>query len=753
MALGTVPAGWTQTPSGLFAPQIPPTTVNLLEQIQRGVYGGAGGLYGNGIPAVNSFGSPVINPGYPVGTGMQVLPDGTMVSLATRGRVVLANNHRSPYGTIMPDLPYAAETPLTDEILAARARQGAMGVRGVMRNSGPGYMADTGYPRQIALPQAAGPTGQGYATPLLTEVQQGVYGGNPSAINANVIPVAEPSQIPMMPVGQMRGTTAASMPYAQWEQASDDLVNSVSRQGPYMGTRGWARNSGPSYMAESGYPRQLALPQYADQIPSQNIGAAGAANPSSIPQGAGAGTLATDLPYADQAMAMGRATEGVSPLARAAGVAETPVGIRGLRSQMTPAQLLADSGIGTRSMGAVTGATDDLLAGKPWTAYQGAGALPGTGAAGFPVAETAASGALAGLPAAEAAAGRFASSGGLRAAAGEVFSPKGAGLKGAAGRFALGLGIGTAAGRAADRLGGSETIPGQFMEGVKYGGGFGSAGGVPGAIVGGLGVGIGNVASHAIQGRGIESITGGGEGEIADTPLGNYMRSQMVTGPDGSDSLTDQGAIVAALVGESPTGNNNIFAQLGMDSATADEMKARINADLAATDSQDERVNVLKKAADELVQYATGGGAAGGMGAGGSMSPADLAAMQVAASQIMAPVAADSMALGQMQSAALNSLSDSLPEAYRPVVANMANQITPRSQQVANAYIQQATAMPQLNVLDSYQNQVDQTAQQLTAQALSQVMPNSGATDFASLVANAGGSSADIVNQLAGLGQ
>lgn len=86
------------------------------------------------------------------------------------------------------------------------------------------------------------------------------------------------------------------------------------------------------------------------------------------------------------------------------------------------------------------------------------------------------------------------------------------------------------------------------------------------------------------------------------------------------------------------------------------------------------------------------------------------------------------------------------------MVANMANQITPRSQQVANAYIQQATAMPGLNVLDSYQNQVNQTAQQLTAQALAGGVSGGGATDFASLVANAGGSSADIVNQLAGIG-
>lgn len=734
MALGNIPPGWVQSPGGLFAPPYPPAVVDLLTQIQRGVYGGSGGLFGTGIPSANSMGNPSINPQFPQ----------TDMPVRQGQRVQLLNNHRAPYGTITPNLPYAQDTPLTDEILAARQRQGNLGVRGVLRNSGPGYMAETGYPRQTALPAAAGPAGQGYATPLLTQVQQGVYGGNPSAINAGVIPEVTPSSIPP---GAGRGTGAGSMPYAQWQQASDDLVSAVGRQGPYAGTRGWGRSSGPGYVAETGFPRQVALPQYAEslRIPNQT-GLAGAVNevpvtrPGSIPQGAGRGTGIGSLPFADEAIALGPVPD------------PPPVRQSTLRNalrngtQNGPGMSINNAGALAES---VIPETPVSIGGRrvpDWRSFQGGS--NGVGAAGFPTAdyvpsvapEVAAQGGI------RSALGGATS--GIRGAATDAFSPRnGASSMGNIKRFGLGLGIGMGGGALADRLGGSDTVAGQFTEGFSQGGSFGSVGGLPGAIVGGLGVGIGNVASHALQGRGIESILGGGGTEIAEGPLGDYIRSQQTVDAEGNPSMTEKGQIVAGLVDPEV----NVFAQMGLPEDFASEMTDRVNGQLAGTDSQAQRVEILKDAADEIYDYWNTGGETQQQ----QMSPNDIAAMQIMASQMMAPVAADSVALGSMQASALEGLQGTLPEAYRQPVQQMVDQAVPSSQRVANAYMQQAYAMPQLDVLQGYQNQVDQTAQQLTAQALSGAY-GTGATgggDLASLIAGAtggGGSSADIVAALAG---
>lgn len=653
--------------------------------------------------------------------GLGDLMGGGGVSMPTNPSSIPMN---AGYATGAGNLPYgygSLETPTTDALLEAMRRRGAYA-------GGRGFLKGTGAP--LGLPRAS----------LATELQAGMYGAGGSTIGQNVIPMANASPIPP---GAGRGTGAANMPYAQWQQASDELVNSVARQGPYAGTRGWGRSSGPGYMAETGFPRQLALPS--GQIPNQT-GLAGAvtevpvARPSSIPQGAGRGTGVGSLPY-----------QGAYEMPP---VYEPPVRQSTLRNslrngtQTGPGMSFNNAGALAES---VVPETPVSIRGRNvpnWRSFQGG--ADGVGAAGFPTGDyvpaaaaesTAARGGIRGL--------LGGATGGVRGAATDAFSPKnGVSNMGNIKRFGLGLGIGMGGGALADRLGGAETVPGQFAEGFAQGGSFGAVGGLPGALVGGLGVGLGNTLSHAIQGRGIESILGGGEGEIADSPLGNYIMSQQVTGEDGSQDLTDQGAIVAALVGESDV---NIFPQLGIDSQTEATMKQEINAKLAATDSQEERVNILKGAADELLQLVTGGGQADA----GAMNPQDIAAMQIMASQMMAPVAADSVALGNMQADALQGLQGTLPEAYRQPVQQMVDQAVPRGQRVANAYMQQAYAMPQLDVLNQYQSQVDQTAQQLTAQALSGAY-GTGATgggDLASLIAGAnggGGSSADIVAALAG---
>lgn len=660
-----------------------------------------------------------------------------------------------PYGAgagtgagVMPYGYGSLETPTTDALLEAIRRRGVYA-------GGRGFLKGTGQP--LGLPRAT----------LARELQGGMYGAGGSTIGQNVIPMGNPSPIPP---GAGRGATAADMPYAQWQQASDDLVASVQRQGPYMGTRGWARNSGPSYMAESGYPRQLALPQYADQIPSQNIGAAGAANPSSIPAGAGIGTGAEAMPYAEQAIALGPVREapvrqstlrntlrnGAEPASRMSFSSPVEVAV-----DTSPQGLLRSSGIDPRTLegqnagvNGTWGAATELPASHPAVS----GVLADTVTDGGRSARSGFFTRNARFLGSEASGGGFGAPGGFvrNYGRGLMGRPALSAIEGRKpslmGRAGGALGRGTVvvaapifAGAAADKFG-DDSIAGQFAEGYSYGGSVGGLLGLPGSVVGGLGAGLGNVGANAISGRGIKSLWGGEEAD--PTPFSEAMRAEENgTDREGNVIYTPRGQLMAMMTNAGEFGR--AADALGMDQDTYRSIVDPFEERLANTNDQEKRVQILGEAADALLERVNGESQ-------GAMRPADLAAMQVAASQIMAPVAADSMALGQMQAAALNSLSGSLPEAYRPVVANMANQITPRSQQVANAYIQQATAMPQLNVLDSYQNQVDQTAQQLTAQALADATGSGGGSDFASIIANAGtsangGGSADIVNQFANL--
>lgn len=675
----------------------PPGLEQILAQLdnaavmERARNMGLGGLPGMGAAGPANIGSIPMNAGY--GGGATNMPYG--------------------YGSL--------ETPTTDALMEAMRRRGPYA-------GGRGFLKGTGAP--LGLPRASS----------AAEVAAGIYGGSPSAINANVIPVTQPS---LIPPGAGAGAGAANMPYAQWQQASDELVNAVQRQGPYAGTRGWGRSSGPGYMAETGFPRQLALPS--GQIPNQT-GAAGAmtevpvTRPGSIPAGAGRGTGAGSLPYQGpyemgpvyeapvrQSTARNALRNGVasgepmsfanprtSALAQSVeGMAETPVSIRG---RNTP----------------------------NWRSFQGGS--NGVGAAGFPTADYVA-------PTVESAAARTGIRGalagtgtGLRGAARDAFSPRsGASNMGNLSRFGLGLGIGMGGGALADKLGGSDTVAGQFTEGFSQGGSFGSVGGLPGAIVGGLGVGIGNVASHAIQGRGIESILGGGGGVEYTGAIGDYMNSQTIQDQEGNTTLTPQAQVVQGLLDPKA----NIWAQMGIPDSLHSQIKEQTDRRLASTDNQEERINILKETADLMLNYHPGDDAVA------SVSPTDIASMQIMASQMMAPVAADAAAFGNMQADALQGLQGTLPEAYRQPVQQMIDQAVPHSQRVANAYMQQAYAMPQLDVLNQYQNTVNQTAQQLTAQALSGSMGtgSTGGGDLASLIAGAqggGGSSADIVNALAG---
>lgn len=641
------------------------------------------------------------------------------------------------YGTGAASMPYgygSLETPTTEALLEAIRRRGVYA-------GGRGFLKGTGQP--LGLPRATS----------AAEVQAGIYGGNPSAINANVIPVTQPSPIPP---GAGRGASAANMPYAQWQQASDELVNAVQRQGPYAGTRGWGRSSGPAYMAETGFPRQLALPS--GQIPSQtglgNMSEVGVARPGSIPAGAGRGTGIGDLPYQGayempavyeapmrQSTLRNQLRNGVqsgagmdfsnprtSALAQSVDAIETPVSIRGRNTPNWRSFQGGENGVGAAGFptadyvppvpGASTGGGNLLTRNASWigaerAAAEGAPSLGRNFARG-----------IMGQP----ALGVEGAKPGLMARA-----------AGGAGRGAVVMGVPMAAGMAADRLG-QDSVGGQFAQGYALGGGFGGIFGLPGSVVGGLGIGLGNVGANAVSGKGIESLWGGGDngpqGVIKD-----YLTNQQVTDPTtGEQTYSPQAQVVIGLLDP----EINMMAQMGIPDEQAQAIQERVNSQLAGTNSQEERIGIVKDAADELLSLTEASTSSN------QMSPSDIAAMQIMASQMMAPVAADAVTYGNMRADALQGLMPSLPEAYQQPVQSMINQAVPRSQRVANAYIQQAYSMPQLDVLQGYQNQVNQTAQQLTAQALSNQMTGGGGSDLASLIAGANGNSGDIVSALAG---
>lgn len=483
-----------------------------------------------------------------------------------------------------------------------------------------------------------------------------------------------------------------NLPYAAESPTTDALMAAMGQRGPYAGARGFMRGAG----------QPLGLPR-ADLLSEVGGGQYGAANQlgrtvtSGIPMGAGQGTGVGSLPYSPESFAMPAASGATS-----SGIPTSSLA-RGLRG--------VESGVSSELAGSVAG-------GRGAMASRG---LMGTLRGMAPAAET-----------------------GIMSRLGSSFRP--GSVRGGLGRLGAGIAIGTLGGAAAEKAGGSNTLAGQALEGASMGGSFGAAAGAPGAIVGGLGVGLGNVLSHAILGRGIESITGGGESE-ATGPLADYLKSQVV-GQDrkGNDVYSDRAQVMAGLMDP----ETNMFAQLGIPTEVSDKIQADYARD-SKDATQEQRVELLGQAADKTIDYLSEAG-----GGNGTMSPSDLATMQIAASQLIAPVAADQVALGNMQADALSAIQPNLPEAYQQPVQNMINQAAPAASRASNAYIQQAVALPQLNVIAQQQAMTDQMAQQLTAQALSGASGGGGIGDLASLVSGAGqgggGSSADIVAQMQQLG-
>lgn len=526
-----------------------------------------------------------------------------------------------------------------------------------------------------------------------------------------------------------------------------DLLDAMRLRGPYAGARGFLRGTGQPLAL----PRADLLSELGGATYGQGTTLGRIAYPSSIPVGAGAGTGAASLPYAPEAFAMGPAQipnqgnlgaigrianpTAIPPNMGAMGQANSAVGLP-YYEPPNAATALLESGVGPQTgnnlragLSNVGRGVSSELAGTvtPSAVAAGEGALARRGLMGT----------LRGMaPAAET---------GALSRIGASFRP--GSFRGGLGRLGAGLAIGTIGGAAAERAGGASNPLGQFLEGASMGGSFGAAAGAPGAAVGALGVGIGNLGSHALLGRGIESITGSGEGE-ATGPFADYLKSQVVGQDDqGNDVYSDRAQIMAGLMDPEV----NMFAQLGVPPEKAAEIQAQYASETENA-TQEQRVEALGRAADETINYLTE------LQTGAQMSPSDLAAMQIAATQLISPVAADQVALGNMQADALGAIQPSLPAAYQQPVQNMISQAVPQASRAANAYIQQAVALPQLNAVTQQQSAIDQTAQQLTAQALSNVTPGGGMGDLASLISGAGatggagGSSADIVAQMQQLG-
>ena len=331
---------------------------------------------------------------------------------------------------------------------------------------------------------------------------------------------------------------------------------------------------------------------------------------------------------------------------------------------------------------------------------------------------------------------------GALAAFGQHSGLRGAGIRGAGSRL-LGRGLlASLAMSGASAVGADPFNTGTDDSAWQQAIAGGTAAGAPAYVLGGPVA--GGVAG--VVGAGANLLTGG---QFTES-LGNLMGSN----PTGHDAIQQQfgesDPQVAALLDERLTrlesGAENMWE--GVPDEVANQLAAYFNElapglegeELAALQAQ--LAMAAETAAQEAVlaeqqqaQQET------------ALSPADLAATQALASQFMAPVAADSVAIGQMGATALQNLARGLPAGFGEQVRNMADTSLQGGQNMANAYMQQAYAIPQNYVMDRQQGIQDQIASMLMSQAigsLPQFSQSTGAMSFDDIVAAqaAGGATA-----------
>lgn len=499
--------------------------------------------------------------------------------------------------------------------------------------------------------------------------------------------------------------------------ATNDLFRAMFERGPYAGGRGWLQGGGAP--AALGMGQQgLAVPggmpaQVPRVLPTGTVG---------LPAGGGVQAALAQQMALGQGSPVPFAANGPGPIPAGAGavgplpyappvstqVSGIPAGINSSipQSLYNPGTPFANNGAGPvpGGVGAAgrVGATADDMA-PAWRSYFARGGTGGGGGGAVPpttavagAADDAAGGAgrIRGLL------GRFGGAGGATAGAeGAARTPLsflrgGGGWKGALGRAGVGVGLGYGLDKLAGALG-EDNVAGQFAEGAAIGAPVGMLFGGPGAAVGGLGVGLGN----ALTGGRFADLVSGGE----PTELDKVAETTDPTTYTIMRSLND------------PT--DDTFGQLGVDPELARGIQGKFEEEVGAATTETERIAALQHAAESTMAAASGGAGAG-MGEPQGMDPRDVAAMQIMASQLFAPVAADSAAIGNMQASALGAIAPDLPAAYQPLMAQLQQHATEGGNRMANAYIQQAGAIPQIHALGRQQALQDQVAGQLASQAI-----------------------------------
>lgn len=353
--------------------------------------------------------------------------------------------------------------------------------------------------------------------------------------------------------------------------------------------------------------------------------------------------------------------------------------------------------------------------------------------------------------------------GGLRGALGtlgEGSALAGGGLRGAAGTLARRAIPGLLAYQGlhalSGALGGDSSIAGQAAEGAAVAGGIGTTAGGPlaGLVAGGVGAVANPIVDRLTGGRSftesLSNLLSGGQ-----DPTEQAIRDQFA-GVQGGEQQAD--AIITRMdnINQGREARWEGVPEDIKDQLVSEYNTAAANIDGSTEEGQAQLRDLLFRTA-QAAELAKSGELT--MPAAQDTGPrplttADLAATQALASQFMAPVAADSAAIGQMGQAALQNLAGPMRGPVGDSLRDLANIYGQGGNNMANAYMQQAYVDPQIAVLNQQLSLRDQIAQQLTAQAIAQLpqFATGGGSSFDDIIAASamgGGSTNDTASALA----
>jgi hypothetical protein len=317
-----------------------------------------------------------------------------------------------------------------------------------------------------------------------------------------------------------------------------------------------------------------------------------------------------------------------------------------------------------------------------------------------------------------------------RLGSGGMLSRLGGSGLGARGARGIGMGVldNLAIQPIAEQIG--DNPAGQFLSGFGTGATLGGFGRNPiGMAVGGVGVGLGNVLSNAILpeswGNDVSDIEingwrpfGGGEETSAlDTAVQQVQ--------DSGDPMAPQ---ITSAMRKFAENDDSVWQDLGLDGSEHDEIRGRIVEDfnnLAGDASQEERTALLQQLTANALTASQAVREQEAMETEGQaqfdsqgIDANSILAAQALGSQFMAPIAADAAAIGEMGQDALTGLAQGLPPELRGNVQDLAGIMGQNGGQMANAYMQQAFAVPQVYAMDQQQQMTNQIASMLQQQAI-----------------------------------